>query len=162
MESKTKEKLYPVYTQATHTHTQTHGCFHVALPEIWEMSVSVRSQQSRGGCHRETRLSWIVNTAWFTSVATPHRTPQVHTYTGKQRETHTRSSTSLLLLFFPCWSQDSPSGRVLTVYRKGNPGLHLGTTQWHTYTSSSLTNRHTLLTNRNTQPLFPPVSLLFS
>ncbi len=121
------------------------------------MSVSVRSQQSKQGCHRETLLSWIVNTAWFTSVVTPHKTPHVHTHT------HTHTSTeythnhrlSLLSLFFPWWSQDSPSGRALTIYRKGNLVLLLGTTQWHTYTSSLLTNRHTLLTNRNTQPLSP-------
>lgn len=32
VESETKEKLYPIYTQDTQA--QTHGCFHVALPEI--------------------------------------------------------------------------------------------------------------------------------
>lgn len=79
-----QDKHYPISHIQGHTHT--HTGFHEALANRREMSVSVRSQQSRGGCHRETLLSWIVNAVWFTSVATPHRTPRLHTHKGKRRK----------------------------------------------------------------------------
>lgn len=76
VESKTKKKLYPFFLSVIYkcTHANTHRCFHEALPEIWEMRVSVRSQQIKGGCHRETLILWIINTVWLVSVATAHRT----------------------------------------------------------------------------------------
>lgn len=108
---------------------------------LYNLSVSVRSGQSIGGHYRETLLSWTAYTACFPSVATPYRT---------------QFSQCPLLLFFPWWTQNYLD---LTIYRRVNRCLHLGAAQWHTYISSSLTNRHTLLTNRSTPPfplIFPP------
>lgn len=46
----------------------TRRCFHEAHVEIWAMRVSVRSQQIKGGCHRETLILWISNNVSFVSV----------------------------------------------------------------------------------------------
>ena len=53
--------------------------------------------------------------------------------------TNTQSSHPCSLVVFPLRSQDSQSCQALTTYRKGNPGLHLGTTQWYTHTPPHLT-----------------------
>lgn len=143
-------KSYTHYTHPTDTYPNVSMLF-----QWYTMCVT------DAGCHREILFSWILNTAWFTSMATAYRSQWV----CKQIQRNNPVSVSCCFSLEGCkiphltWA--------ITTDRKGNLGPHLRTTQSNTCTHTHFTLHLPVGTpslkteekqNYTTSPRFPSIS----